>query len=145
MFCIKCGVELTDGQAVCPVCNTKVWHPDFPVNEEGVTYPRKEFQSEEFNRKGLMFVLTIIFALPIVVSLLLEITMQNNVSWSGYVAGGVLLGYITFILPFLTPMQGFSFSRLAPNAARAEHLPPFTRNSRSPTTKDALISYSPAK
>ncbi|MBR6682123.1 MAG: hypothetical protein IKL40_03970 [Clostridia bacterium] len=99
MFCVKCGVELTNGQAVCPVCNTKVCHPDFPVSEDGVTYPKKEFQSEEFNRKGLLFVITIIFALPIVISLLLEITMQNSVSWSGYVTGGVLLGYLMFILP----------------------------------------------
>ncbi len=99
MFCIKCGIELTDGQSVCPVCNTKVCHLDFPVSDDGITYPKKEFQSEEFNRKGLLFVISIVFALPIVISLLLEITMQKSVSWSGYVAGGVLLGYLMFILP----------------------------------------------
>ncbi len=100
MFCIKCGVELSNGQAVCPVCSTKVCHPDFPINEDGVTYPRKEFQSEEFNRKGLLFVVSFFFLLPIVIPILLEMTMQNNVSWSGIVAGGTLLGYLCLILPF---------------------------------------------
>jgi len=33
MFCIKCGVELSRGSAVCPICGTKVCHPDFPADD----------------------------------------------------------------------------------------------------------------
>ena len=46
MYCIKCGAELSDGQKVCPICETKVYHPDIPVVEDKDTYPKKEFVSE---------------------------------------------------------------------------------------------------
>ena len=60
MYCVKCGVKLSEGQTVCPLCETKVYHPDINVTEAN-TYPKIPFKSEEFNRKGLMFVLTMIF------------------------------------------------------------------------------------
>ena len=28
MYCVKCGVRLTDGVRRCPLCQTAVWHPD---------------------------------------------------------------------------------------------------------------------
>ena len=30
MYCIKCGVELADSERVCPLCGTRVFHPDLP-------------------------------------------------------------------------------------------------------------------
>ena len=30
MFCVKCGVELADSEKVCPLCGTRVFHPDLP-------------------------------------------------------------------------------------------------------------------
>ena len=30
MYCIKCGVELADSEKVCPLCGTRVFHPDLP-------------------------------------------------------------------------------------------------------------------
>ena len=42
MFCIKCGVELTDGQSICPVCGTRVYHPDVPIKQAPPTYPKKD-------------------------------------------------------------------------------------------------------
>ena len=50
MYCIKCGAELSDGQAVCPICNTRVSHPDFPVDGAAAPYPQGEFASEEVNQ-----------------------------------------------------------------------------------------------
>ena len=46
MDCIKCGVKLSEGQTLCPICHTRVYHPDLPVKDRP-TYPKKEFQSEE--------------------------------------------------------------------------------------------------
>ena len=31
MYCVKCGVELADSQRVCPLCGTRVFHPDIPA------------------------------------------------------------------------------------------------------------------
>ncbi len=98
MFCVKCGVELAPGQAVCPLCETKVYHPDLPI-EGSPAYPQKPFQSEAFNRRGLLLVITILCLLPIALPLALELSLYHEVSWSGYVIGGVILGYIVAVLP----------------------------------------------
>ncbi len=99
MFCVKCGVELTDGQTICPVCGTKVYHPDIPIKDAPPTYPRKEFESEEFNRKGVLFVVTIIMALLAGLALAFDIATFGGVTWSGYVAGGIFVLYVCVVLP----------------------------------------------
>ena len=99
MYCIKCGVELAGGQSVCPVCQTKVYHPDLPVEDALPTYPQKEFQSEEFNPRGVLFVITILAALVIGLVVGFELSLHHAVGWSGYVAGGILLAYLVVILP----------------------------------------------
>ena len=98
MYCVKCGVELSDGQTVCPICDTRVYHPDFDVKEKS-TYPKIPFKSEEFNRKSLMFVITVLFLIPLLLPVFLEMSWHGEIAWSGYTAGGVLLFYITFMLP----------------------------------------------
>lgn len=99
MYCINCGIELSKGQAVCPICQTRVVHPDFPPDPELYPYPAKPFPSEAYNRKGLMFVFTVIAILIMGMPLLLELLLSHHIVWSGYVAGGVFLGYIFFLLP----------------------------------------------
>lgn len=98
MYCIKCGAELAEGQAVCPLCQTKVYHPDLPLSDKP-TYPRGEFQSEEFNRKGILFVITILALIPLALPMLFEYSFWRQINWSGYVAGAVLLAYVCVILP----------------------------------------------
>lgn len=98
MYCIKCGAKLSSGQSICPICSTRVYHPDLPYEEKS-TYPKKEFVSEEFNRHGLLFIITVLFLLTLLLPPILEFTISRGINWSGYTAGGVLLGYITFVLP----------------------------------------------
>ena len=99
MYCIKCGVKLSEGQTVCPLCETKVYNPDIQIKEEN-TYPKIPFESEEFNRKGLMFVLTMIFLVPLILPVLLELNWRGTVNWSGYVSIGTLIAYTSLIMPF---------------------------------------------
>ena len=99
MYCIKCGTQLSDGQTICPICETKVYHPDFDIPKDKSTYPKKEFKSEEFNRKGFMLAITIIFLIPMFLPVLLELSWHHTIEWSGYVLGGVMLFYVSLILP----------------------------------------------
>lgn len=99
MYCIRCGAKLSDGQKVCPLCETTVYHPDIKVAEEN-TYPKIPFKSEEFNRKGLMFVITMIFLVPLILPILLELGWHSEVSWSGYASGGALIFYTAFVMPY---------------------------------------------
>ena len=99
MFCIKCGVELTDGQTVCPVCSTRVYHPDIPIKQAPPTYPKKDFESEEFNRRGILFVVTICALLAVALSIMFDLSISGAVTWSGYVTSGVGVFYVCVILP----------------------------------------------
>ena len=99
MYCVKCGAKLSDGQTVCPLCETKVYHPDIPVTEKN-TYPKIPFESEEINRRGLMFVLTMLFLVPLLLPIFLELEWRGTVSWSGITSGGVLIFYAIFMLPY---------------------------------------------
>ena len=100
MYCIKCGVELSAGQKICPICETRVYHPDLPVEEGKPTYPQKAFQSEEFNPRGVLFVISILAALTVALIMGFEISRLHRVHWSGYVAGGILLAYLMAVLPW---------------------------------------------
>ena len=99
MYCANCGVKLADGQKLCPVCNTRAYHPDLPRSDASPSYPNKEFQSEEYNRRGLLFVISILWFIPFALPVIFELSWHATVTWSGLVAGGVLLAYILVVLP----------------------------------------------
>ncbi len=99
MFCIKCGAELSDGEKCCPLCKTKVCHPDFPPAADPSTYPENNIPKEEFNRSGILFIITMLFAIPFAVTPICDISISGEITWSGYVAFAVLLVYIIMILP----------------------------------------------
>lgn len=105
MYCIKCGAMLRDGASLCPICSTKVCHPDFPASDEAYTYPKTDFESEAFNRKGILFVISVLALLALVLPVTVELTVSHTLAWSGYVAGGVILAYLFFVLPmwFVNP------------------------------------------
>ena len=98
MFCIKCGIELSDGQKICPICQTRVYHPDIK-NEGTPTYPRRAFKSEEINIRGLLFVVTLLHLVPIVFAVILDLNLNGKFDWTGYVVGAVLLFYVAAVLP----------------------------------------------
>lgn len=99
MYCVKCGVELSNGQTECPLCQTKVYHPDF-ISDGEQTYPRDNTPHDKFELKGLMFIITMIFAIPLVLSLVCDLSINGRVLWSGYAMGAIALAYIIVALPF---------------------------------------------
>ena len=101
MYCVNCGAKLSDGQTLCPICETKVYHPDIEIKEES-TYPKVPFEPEEINTSALMFVITMLFLIPLVVPVLLELVLTDftDVSWSGYALGGTLIFYTVFVMPY---------------------------------------------
>ena len=97
MYCIKCGVELSDGQEICPICNTRVYHPDLPV-QASPTYPKRDFASEAFNRQGLLLAITLLLSIPLLLPLVFDVIWHAQSTWSGFVTGGVVLGSVVFLL-----------------------------------------------
>ena len=100
MYCIKCGVELADSEKVCPLCGTRVFHPDLPLPDGEAPYPADaRRRTEEFNRAGLLFILTMLAIIPAVICLLCDWRVNGHIVWSGYAAGAILLTYILVVLP----------------------------------------------
>ena len=100
MYCIKCGVELADSEKVCPLCGTRVFHPDLPLPDGEAPYPvDARRRTEEFNRSGLLFILTMLAIIPAVICLLCDWRVNGHIVWSGYAAGGIVLTYILAVLP----------------------------------------------
>ena len=100
MYCVKCGVRLADSEKKCPLCGTVVYHPDLPVPHGEPTFPN--LGPEEFHPTphGVQAIFTFVFALAAVLCLVIDLALRRRVTWSGYAAGGIVLAYLTMILPF---------------------------------------------
>lgn len=100
MYCVKCGVELADSEQVCPLCETRVYHPDIERGSGVPLYPNvKEETTQTVSRSGALFIITSVFALAILLPLICNISVSGAVTWSGYVIGAVLLAYVIAVLP----------------------------------------------
>lgn len=100
MYCVKCGVELADSERRCPLCGTVVFHPELERPEGRPPFPRDgDFAPETVSRSGLLFVLSMLFALPVVITLLCDWQINGHIVWAGYATGAIVLLYILAILP----------------------------------------------
>ena len=100
MYCVNCGVELADSETVCPLCGTRVFHPDLPRKQAPSPYPADPHgKPEEVNRSGILFVLTMLALLPAVICLLCDWRINSGIVWSGYAAGAIGLLYVLIVLP----------------------------------------------
>lgn len=100
-FCIKCGVELSDTEKRCPLCNTIVYNPEIKREESKPLYPPPEvyFSESQINKSVTLFFLTTLCVLAAVVTLLCDLSVNNGLTWSHYVWSGIVMLYIIAVLP----------------------------------------------
>lgn len=104
MYCINCGVELAESERLCPLCGTRVFHPELPQPQGKPTYPTERGgRQEAVNRSGFLFVLTMLALLPVVICLLCDWRINGEIVWAGFVAGGVMLFYVAVVFPMWFP------------------------------------------
>ena len=99
MFCAKCGVELANSEKICPLCGTRAYHPDIEREKCDPTFPKSSLPKEEFNRAGILFIITMLFAIPFALAPICDYSITGEITWSAYVSLSVLLSYIILILP----------------------------------------------
>ena len=101
MYCVKCGVELSDTESRCPLCQTEVLLPPGCERKKGEAlypaYPQAE--SEGMTKEGGLLLLTLILAIPLIVCLVCDWHINGRAEWSGYTTGGILLFYVLAVLP----------------------------------------------
>ena len=99
MYCINCGVELQQGAERCPLCGLRVYHPDLSEQPEAAPYPPRTAAKPRISRGGLLFIVTLLFLVPLLVCLFTDLGLNGRVSWSGFVLVGLPALYVMVCLP----------------------------------------------
>lgn len=99
MYCVNCGVKLSDTEKRCPLCQTAVYHPDIPRQDAEPLYPEELGPALQLTSWAMQFIVTTAYLLAMSVCLVCDLQMGGGLTWSGYVIGGLLLSYVVIILP----------------------------------------------
>ena len=99
MYCVNCGVKLGDTEKKCPLCETVVYHPDIKRETAEPLYPAGRFPAQRPRSLAAPIILSTAFLMPILITLLCDLQINGTVTWSGYVAGALLLSYVVLALP----------------------------------------------
>lgn len=97
MYCANCGVKLADTEQSCPLCGLAAYHPALPPRDAEPLYPQREPQV--IRKQAALIVLTTIFLIPLLITLLVDLRISQTVTWSGFVIGALITGYVLLILP----------------------------------------------
>lgn len=99
MFCIKCGVHLADTEKHCPLCSTRVYHPDITLPDPPPLFPQNSQPKKPRRSKGPAVFFTATVLLAIFTTLLCDLQLHRAITWSGYVIGALVLFYTALVLP----------------------------------------------
>lgn len=104
MYCVRCGVELADTESRCPLCGTVVYYPELQQKEGERLYPKKD-RPRQSKSRWLPIIFSTVTLLAMVIILLCNLQISGAVTWSGFVLGALILGYVIAVLPtwFLKP------------------------------------------
>ena len=99
MYCVKCGVRLSEGTERCPLCQTPVWNPDTPERVE-TTFSDRYPIPPKSKRYPLLAFVTAVLAAVSLSALIFCLKTLGGVYWSGYVMLGCALFYFAVLFPF---------------------------------------------
>lgn len=99
MYCANCGVKLADSEKVCPLCQTKAYHPDLPPQTGMGLYPREKQPGKQRRSPWPQMILTAMVLLAMVIVLLCDLQISGHITWSGFVLGALALSYVAVVLP----------------------------------------------
>ncbi len=99
MYCINCGVKLGSTEHKCPLCGTVPYHPDISRAVTDELYPKNQHPVTMVSPLGALIVISCIFFLPMIITLLCDVRINGVVTWSGFVIGAIMLAYELIILP----------------------------------------------
>ena len=99
MYCVNCGVKLADTEKQCPLCATKVYHPDIVRPEAEALYPQNKYPAAEERPWAVYIIVTAAFILPMIIVFLCDWQANHMIRWSDYVIGALFLAYVGLVLP----------------------------------------------
>lgn len=110
-YCVNCGVELEAALNRCPLCGTEVNNPNQnALAEEKRTLPEKRDEYKKPDRKFWISFISILVVVPIATCFLLDLLVNKTLTWSLFVASGVVILWAFFISLFL--FKKFSYLKM---------------------------------
>ena len=101
MYCVKCGVQLHDCEAECPLCKTAVlYHPDVERTNTSRAYPSGRLPVRNIRPTGWLIVASVLFILPMMITFICDLRIGGTLTWAGYVIGALVMLYTISVLPF---------------------------------------------
>lgn len=102
-YCVHCGVELDASLSRCPLCKTPVVNPN---HREAVTVPTT-YPQENVSivmrkmRRMTALLLTVIFAVPMLVCPLCDFIIEGQLTWSCYVIISIIFAWLVSVPPII--------------------------------------------
>ncbi len=100
-YCVNCGVELDETAGFCPLCGTEVVNPGCPVNQTAAPpFPMNRQEVAPVSKKELALVITTLMAAASASCGIMNVFFFfPKIAWSAYVAGGLAMVWVWFVLP----------------------------------------------
>jgi len=118
LYCLKCNVELSPTETVCPLCGTRIasetedLYGAYPANSETVPLSRKHTAL-----KGL-----IVLLFPAFCCFVIDILVDGTISWGPYIWGAEACFFMFAFLPKLFIRPKMSICLFADTAVTAAYL-----------------------
>jgi hypothetical protein len=102
-YCVNCGVEISEEEKKCPLCQTAVVHPQKAECETAESkYPsRVEPIEASIDRQFWVKMVSVFLAVPVLICFVCNLLYDGAVSWSLYPIGGIAVLWVFGVSPFL--------------------------------------------
>lgn len=112
-YCVRCGVELQKNMKACPLCHTEVVLPGDMDPPEGIRAfpdrmpPKRRPAVNLVPSRSFLFLVTFILVVPLLVTLIIDLTVNHGVTWSFYPMASLALLWILIAYPALLRKPSF--------------------------------------
>jgi hypothetical protein len=102
-YCVACGVELNSRAKQCPLCNIEVVLPAalLEPNDECKLPQQRHVEESAFDKSLWIKVVSILMAIPVLLSLVIDAVIGDGLSWSPYVIASLGAAWVWCVSPFL--------------------------------------------
>lgn len=103
-YCVECGVELENGAASCPLCDTPVVNPRSPKPDGGAA-ARRAYSGEVvlpagIRRRYVAFLISVSLAIPNIICVIANLLYPDTGVWALYAVSSSTLAWVLFVQPF---------------------------------------------
>jgi len=118
-YCVNCGVRLADSEARCPLCGVPVVNPAEPdrVLSEPPFPPQATHAASLRERRAALVSAAILLLIPLLSTLVCDLALNGEVTWSRFVVAGYLALYAFLFAPAAFRRHRVTYSILTDYAA----------------------------